>query len=93
MLLTVKSNIINAQVGDIRVPTITELRVGAITNIMGRRIIGTIATVAATNVHGNVTNVDIQRNDAIDGAQCIIIVGTLLITKNMERTAQDAPKI
>ena len=47
----------------------------------------------ATNVHGNVTNVDIQRNDAIDGAQCIIIVGTLLITKNMERTAQDAPKV
>ena len=36
---------------------------------------------------------DIQRNDAIDGAQCIIIVGTLLITKNMERTAQDAPKV
>merc|ERR1711973_135620 len=86
MLLTVKSNIINAQVGDLRVPTITDLRVGAITTIMGRRIghIGTIATVAATNVHGNVTNVDIQRNDAIDGAQCIIIVGTLLITKNME---------
>ena len=50
MLLTVKSNIINAQVGDIRVPTITELRVGAITTIMGRRIghIGTIATVAVS---------------------------------------------
>ena len=39
---------------------------------------------------------DIQRNDAIDGAQCIIIVGTLLLTKNMERIAQDAqalPKV
>ena len=48
MLLTVKSNIINAQVGDIRVPTITEIRVGAITNIKGRRIIGTIATVAVS---------------------------------------------
>ena len=47
----------------------------------------------ATNVHGNVTNVDIQRNDAIDGAQSMIIVGTLLLTKNMERTAQGAPKV
>ena len=36
---------------------------------------------------------DIQRNDAIDGAQSMIIVGTLLLTKNMERTAQGAPKV
>ena len=36
---------------------------------------------------------DIKRNDAIDGAQFMIIVGTLIITKNMERTAQDAPNI
>jgi len=93
MLLTVKSNIINAQVMDIRVQTITDLRVGAITTIMDIMDIGTIAQVAATNVHGNVTNVDIQRNDAIDGAQSMIIVGTLLLTKNMERTAQGAPKI
>ena len=36
---------------------------------------------------------DIKRDDAIDGAQFMIIVGTLIITKNMERTAQDAPKV
>ena len=36
---------------------------------------------------------DIQRNDAIDGAQSMIIVGTLRLTKNMERTAQGAPKV
>jgi len=77
---------------EIRVPTITDLRVGAITTIMDQDT-GTIAQVAAKNVHGNVTNVDIKRNDAIDGAQFMIIVGTLIITKNMERTAQDAPKI
>ena len=47
MLLTVKSNIINAQVMDIRVPTITDLRVGAITTIMEQHI-GTIAQVAVS---------------------------------------------
>ena len=48
MLLTVKSNIINAQVMDIRVQTITDLRVGAITNIMDIMGIGTIAQVAVS---------------------------------------------
>ena len=48
MLLTVKSNIINAQVMDIRVQTITDLRVGAITTIMDIMDIGTIAQVAVS---------------------------------------------
>ena len=46
-------------------------------------------TFQAKNVHGNVSSVDIKSHHARDGAQCIIIVGTVLIIKSMERTAQD----
>ena len=50
-------------------------------------------TFQAKNVHGNVTSVDIESHHARDGAQCIIIVGTVLIIKSMERTAQDVHKV
>ena len=47
----------------------------------------------ANIVHGNVTNVDIENHLARDGAQSLDIVGTLLLIKIMERTAQDALKV
>ena len=51
-------------------------------------------TFQAKNVHGSVTNVDMEsQNPARDGAQCIIIVGTLILIRNMELTAQDVPKV
>ena len=47
----------------------------------------------ANIVHGNVTNVDIESHLARDGAHSLDIVGTLLLIKSMERTAQDALKV
>jgi len=68
-LPTMTWNIINAQLMEVRGPTIMTV-VGAITNGMDIRIIiGSIAQIAAKNVHGNVSSVDIKSHHARNGAQ------------------------
>jgi len=72
--------------------TITQMTNGAIT--AGVDLHGLAGAQKAANiVHGNVTNVDIENHLARDGAHSLDIVGTLLLIKSMERTAQDALKI